>query len=115
MPSARPWVCFAVKNEIPPRQIPIARSTDKPRIVLTTNNGTSAKAKCNRTPRDMTPNTKLIVTANTETAILDAARPKMYTYYEIGEMYTYRIVWYHSRSDSITWNVALSTDATKLK
>src|SRR2546422_7202421 len=79
MPSARPWVCFAVKNEIPPRQIPIARSTDKPRIVLTTNNGTSAKAKCNRTPRNMTPNTKVIATANTETAILDAARPKMYT------------------------------------
>src|SRR2546428_13431859 len=99
MPSARPWVCFAVKNEIPPRQIPIARSTDKPRIVLTTNNGTSAKAKCNRTPRNMTPNTKVIATAKTETAILDAARPKMYTKKAIGGEYKYRIVWEDSRSD----------------
>src|SRR5712691_174436 len=29
-------------------------------------------------------------------------------------MYTYRIVWYHSRSDWITWNVPKSTDATKM-
>src|SRR2546425_5632029 len=30
-------------------------------------------------------------------------------------MYTYRIVWDHSRSDWITWNVPKSTDATKMK
>src|SRR3989442_7785986 len=30
-------------------------------------------------------------------------------------MYTYRIVWYHSRSDWITWNVPKRTDATKMK
>src|SRR5438552_874143 len=33
----------------------------------------------------------------------------------MGAMYTYRIVWYHSRSDWITWNVPNNTDPTKMK
>src|SRR3989304_306153 len=58
MPSASPWVCFAVRNEIPPRQIPIARRTPSPRAKLARNIGTSWRAKSIRTLRNAAPNTR---------------------------------------------------------
>src|SRR5437667_8953923 len=110
-------VCRAMRNVAPPRVMPIARRQNRPRMKLTMKTGTADQLIVIGTGglRTNAPKARVITTAKEATMILETARPITYTSNEMGEMYTYRIVWYHSRSDWITWNVPNSVEPTKMK
>src|SRR5438094_9365905 len=110
-------VCRAMRNVAPPRVMPIARRQNRPRMKLTMKTGTADQLIVIGTGglRTNAPKARVITTAKEATTILETARPISYTQNEMGEMYTYRIVWYHSRCEWNTWNVPHSVQPTEME